>query len=110
MVGGGQEINTGEAGISEWISALNDQFPAWKVYISPKLTEPEYAEGKVNELLAHNPNVTYSEQLHLAVSLRSYRAEKLSAFVHALLSLDPIAKSLYFQLNHTNMDEIVHIA
>ena len=88
LVGGGQEINTGEAGISEWIHALNDKFPHWKVYISPKLTEPEYAEGKVNELLAKNENVTYSENLHLGVSLRSFRAEKLSAFVHSMLTFN----------------------
>ena len=95
LVGGGQEINTGEAGISEWINALNDKFPHWKVYISPKLTEPEYAEGKVNELLAKNNNVEYSESLHLGVSLRSYRAEKLSAFVHSLLTFNPDAGELY---------------
>ena len=88
LVGGGQEINTGEAGISEWINALNDKFPHWKVYISPKLTEAEYAEGKVNELLEKNRNVTYSDSLHLGVSLRSFRAEKLSAFVHALLAIE----------------------
>lgn len=95
LVGGGQEINTGEAGISEWIKALNEEFTHWKVYISSKLTEPEYAEGKVNELLRHNPNVTFSNALHLAVSLRSFRAETLSAFVHALLSFAPNAASLY---------------
>lgn len=98
LVGGGQEINTGEAGISEWIYALNEKFPHWKVYISPKLTEPEYAEGKVNALLAANENVTYSDSLHLGVSLRSYRAEKLSAFVHALLAIDPKAKELYREI------------
>ena len=95
LVGGGQEINTGEAGISEWIAALNEKFLHWNVYISPKLTEAEYAEGRVNELLRHKNNVTYSEDLHLAVSLRSFRAEKLSAFVHALLSFDASAPSLY---------------
>ena len=95
LVGGGQEINTGEAGISEWIKALNEKFQDWDIYISPKLTEPEYAEGKVNELLKNNPNVTYAEDLHLGVSLRSYRAEKLSAFVHALLSFDSKASELY---------------
>ena len=58
------------------------------MYISPKLTDAEYAEGKVDELLKDNSNVTYVEDLHLAVSLRSYRAEKLSAFVHNLLSLN----------------------
>lgn len=98
LVGVGQEINTGEAGISEWIKALNEQFPHWNVYISPKLTEPEYAEGKVNELLKNNCNVTYSESLHLGVSLRSYRAEKLSAFVHALLSFDENASALYNEI------------
>lgn len=89
LVGGGQEIHDGEAGISEWIYALNEKFPHWKVYISPKLTEPEYAEGQVNELLKENKNVRYSENLHLGVSLRSFRAEKLSAFVHALLAVEP---------------------
>ena len=59
LVGGGQEINTGEAGISEWINALNHTFPDWKVYISPKLTEAEYAEGKVNELLEKNNHVIF---------------------------------------------------
>ena len=98
LVGGGQEINTGEAGISEWIHALNDKFPHWKVYISPKLTEPEYAEGKVNELLAKNENVTYSENLHLGVSLRSFRAEKLSAFVHSMLTFNPDAAELYNEI------------
>ena len=98
LVGGGQEINTGEAGISEWIKAINEQFPHWNVYISPKLTDAEYAEGKVNELLKDNDNVTYAEDLHLGVSLRSYRAEKLSAFVHALLSFDESAATLYDEI------------
>ncbi len=98
LVGGGQEINTGEAGISEWIKALNERFPHWQVYISPKLTDKEYAEGKVNELLKHNKNVTYAEDLHLSVSLRSYRAEKLSSFVHALLTFDQKAKNLYNEI------------
>ena len=98
LVGGGQEINTGEAGISEWIKALNEQFPHWNVYISPKLTDAEYAEGRVNELLKDNSKVTYSEDLHLSVSLRSYRAEKLSAFVHALLSFDANAAALYDEI------------
>ena len=98
LVGGGQEINTGEAGISEWIKALNETFTHWKVYISPQLTELEYAEGKVNELLKKNQNVTFTENLHLGVSLRSYRAEKLSAFVHALLSLDEKASLIYKEI------------
>jgi hypothetical protein len=95
LVGGGQEINTGEAGISEWIDALNNHYPHWKVYISSKLTDVEYAEGKVNQLLEKNSNVVYSDSLHLAVSLRSFRAETLSAFVHSCLSFSPDANQLY---------------
>ena len=98
LVGGGQEINTGEAGISEWIKALNERFPDWLVYISPKLTDAEYAEGKVNELLKNNPHVSYNEDLHLSVSLRSFRAEKLSAFVHSLLCFDGNAASIYAEI------------
>ena len=95
LVGGGQEINTGEAGISEWVKALNEKFTHWRIYISDKLTEAEYAEGRVNELLAGNAKVTFSPELHLGVSLRSFRAENLSAFVHALLSFNPDAAALY---------------
>ena len=95
LVGGGQEINTGEAGITEWIKALNNRFGHWNVYISNKLTDPEYAEGRVNELLAGNDKVKFSDSLHLAVSLRSFRAETLSAFIHSLLSFAPDATSLY---------------
>ncbi len=95
LIGGGQEINTGEAGISEWIEAINNRFQHWRVYISDKLTESEYAEGKVTELLKHNSKVEYSDRLHLGVSLRSFRAERLSAFVHSLLSFNPDTEELY---------------
>ncbi len=100
LVGGGQEINTGEAGISEWIRAINEQFPHWKVFISPNLTDAEYAEGKVDELLGNNKDVIYLSDLHLAVSLRSFRAEKLSAFIHALLSFDVSAADLYKEIKN----------
>lgn len=96
LVGGGQEIHTGEAGIGEWIRAVNETFPDWKIYVSDKLEDKEYAEGNVRGLLADNPGVTYNPGLHLAVSMRSFRAEKLSAFVHALLERDADkARSLY---------------
>ena len=98
LVGGGQEIHTGEAGISEWIKALNEKFRNWHVYISPNLTTAEYAEGKVNELLKDNPQVTYLDELHLGVSLRSFRAEKLSTFVHSLLSFDENAALIYSEI------------
>lgn len=96
LVGGGQEINTGEAGIGEWLRAVNETFPEWKVYISKHLTDKEYAEGNVSELVAKNKNVQQVDQLHLAVSMRSFRAENLSRFVHYVLDRNAEqAKALY---------------
>jgi len=102
LVGGGQEINTGEAGITEWIKALNTRFRHWDVYISNKLTDEEYAEGHLDELLQENDRVTFSEDLHLAVSLRSFRAETLSSFVHSLLSFGGDAASLFSDVAKRN--------
>ena len=100
LVGGGQEINTGEAGIGEWIRAVNETFPDWKVYLSKHLTDKEYAEGNVAELVANNKNAQQVEQLHLAVSMRSFRAEKLSNFVHYILDRDiEQARELYRNFN-----------
>lgn len=98
LVGGGQEINTGEAGITEWIMALNEHFQDWNVYISPHLTDAEYAEGKVNELLQQNRRVVFCDDLHLGVSLRSFKAEKLSSFIHAMLSFDASARAIYSEI------------
>ncbi len=100
LVGGGQEINTGEAGITEWLKALNNEFSNWNVFISPKLTDREYADGNVNEILKENKNVIYSDCLHLGVSLRSYRAEKLSKFVNELLNFDNNAINTYNEIKN----------
>lgn len=99
LVGGGQEINTGEAGIGEWVRAMNDTFPNWKVYISNKLTEKEYAEGQVAEMLSAHQNVEFSNDLHLAVSMRSFRAENLSRMVHFLLEGNAnVARQIYQEI------------
>ncbi|MFC1780798.1 DNA/RNA helicase domain-containing protein [Planctomycetota bacterium] len=88
LVGGGQEINTGEAGISEWIESLNRSFPDWNVYLSSRLTDSEYGAGKVLDKLATHPNVMYNDDLHLSVSLRSFRAEHVSLLIKQMLDLD----------------------
>jgi len=88
LVGGGQEINTGEAGISEWINALNRSFPNWDVYISPRLTDSEYAAGKaISKILTHT-KIDYKDELHLSVSMRSFRAEHVSLLVKQMLDID----------------------
>ena len=96
LVGGGQEINSGEAGIAEPIRAANDTFPNWNVFISPQLIAKEYAEGNVDALLKTNPKVQKDVSLHLATSMRSFRAENLSNFVGQLLDRDvSAAKTTY---------------
>lgn len=88
LVGGGQEINRGEAGISAWLDAILTQFPSWRVYVSPELTDSEYAAGHVLDKLKGRPHMEWDHDLHLAVSMRSFRAENVSSFVKAVLDCD----------------------
>lgn len=88
LVGGGQEINTGEAGISEWLNAIKNTFSNWQVYISDKLTDSEYAAETAITQLQHNCSVTFNHDLHLSVSMRSFRSENLSLFVKNILDLN----------------------
>ena len=121
LVGGGQEINTGEAGIGAWLESVRTAFPGWDVFISPHLTDSEYAATGALARLTESrevktgsgaicwsaqsdqprPQAGVSRQmgpdavflvqdpaLHLATSMRSFRAESLSRFVKALLDGD----------------------
>lgn len=88
LVGGGQEINTGEAGISEWLNAIKNSFPEWEVCISPNLTDSEYNAVEAIAEIEKECKTNYDSNLHLSVSMRSYRAENVSLFVKQLLDLD----------------------
>lgn len=93
LVGGGQEINTGEAGIGEWIDSLNRAYPSWEVHISPQLMDSEYAVGGTLAALESRQGVVRTEGLHLSTSMRSYRSENISSLVKQVLDLDvPRAK------------------
>jgi hypothetical protein len=85
LVGGGQEINTGEAGIGAWLDAISTTFPAWEAHISSELTDSEYS---ATEAIGRSPSARFDDSLHLAVSMRSFRAENVSAFVKAVLDCD----------------------
>ncbi len=92
LIGGGQEINTGEAGLSEWISSLNRSFGHWHVYISDRLSNEDYPAVPFSDkaILIRDP------RLHLAVSMRSFRAETLSELVGHLVHNRPReAKAAY---------------
>ena len=101
LIGGGQEINTGEAGLQEWFSAIQKDYPHWDVYASNNLTEQEYTNGEnIYSLLTDN-QLTVKNELHLSVSVRSYRSEKLASFVKAFLDIKPDkASSIYEQLKN----------
>lgn len=99
LVGGGQEIHTGEAGIGEWLEVLRLRFPHWSVHVSPNLTESEYAAGTVVDALRTQGNLESDLRLHLQTSMRSFRSEKVSAFVKAVLDCEvESARSLLDQV------------
>lgn len=97
LVGGGQEINTGEAGIDAWLEAVNLKFPDWHVYISSRLTDSEYAAGKALEVVRQRRNTYFDDSLHLAVSMRSFRSENVSDFVKALIDCEKEAARVTFE-------------
>ncbi|MEO6924099.1 MAG: DUF2075 domain-containing protein, partial [Bryocella sp.] len=88
LVGSGQEINTGEAGISEWLAAIRRRFTNWSIYLSPNLREIEYHADAEIESLQRRPLVHWDESLHLATSVRSFRSDRVSGFVNELLALE----------------------
>ena len=88
LVGGGQEINTGEAGIDAWLDAVNASFPHWHMYISDRLLDSEYAAGLALAKVRARKHAYFDDSLHLAVSMRSFRAENVSEFVKALLDCE----------------------
>ena len=88
LVGGGQEINRGEAGIAGWIEALLAEFSDWQIFISPELRDSEYAAAHVLNRLEARKLVVQNNALHLSTSMRSFRAAGLSGLVNSLLDLD----------------------
>lgn len=91
LVGGGQEINTGEAGIEEWLNALQRSFPHWRLYISPHLQDSEYGAHETLQKITALPAVSFRDDLHLSVSMRSFRAENVSLLIKQILDLQPHA-------------------
>ncbi|MDV5172321.1 DUF2075 domain-containing protein [Photobacterium rosenbergii] len=84
LIGGGQEINTGEAGLAGWLSALEHDYSHWQVYCSTELLKGEYISDGLS--LENLQNANKLPSLHLATSMRSFRAEKLSSFVHHVIA------------------------
>ena len=87
LVGGGQEINDGEAGLGEWLRAINDYFPDWKVVRSDRLGDSSYQWNDADaQFMSVNERTEITDKLHLNVDLRSFRAETLTDFVEQVVS------------------------
>ena len=96
LVGGGQEINTGEAGLIEWFDSLRRAYPDWDVYVSSELNDTEYRRDRTLESLFVGLNVHTDNDLHLSTAVRSFRTPDLAAFVKSVLDVDiDKAKALY---------------
>ncbi len=99
LVGGGQEINTGEAGLPEWFDSLRRAFPNWDVYITPQLNDEEYRRDRAWDDMISDLQIHENADLHLATSVRSFRTPDLAAFVKAVLDVDTdTAKELYAKI------------
>lgn len=88
LVGGGQEIHTGEAGIAAWLDGVRQGFSGWRVFVSPDLTGSEYAAAPSLAAFRHDSRIVWDERLHLSTSMRSFRSEQVSDFVRTLLDCD----------------------
>lgn len=96
LVGGGQEINTGEAGLPEWFASLRRTFPNWDVYITPQLNDEEYRREETWSKMLSNLRIFSREKLHLSTSIRSFRTPELAAFVKALLDINIVQARFYW--------------
>ncbi len=98
LIGGGQEIYTGEGGLPEWFHALKHRFKDWDIYISDHLKEEYVMDSTWEEMIGDLDTITV-EDLHLSVSLRSFRTPDLAAFVKAALDIDcEQAKTCYAKI------------
>lgn len=102
LIGGGQEINTGEAGVSEWIQSLKTKYSSWDIYYSDKiLAEPNtYLNDPdlSNWLQQHGHQRT---DLHLATSVRSFRSEKVASLIQSILENEnDQAAQIYQDIKH----------
>ena len=101
LVGNGQSINKGEAGLKEWIESILRRYRSWDVYISQAILESgELGQEQITDI---QPQLNYQEELHLEMSMRSFRSESVSLFINQLLDLKvEEAKSTLSELIENN--------
>ena len=102
LIGGGQEINTGEAGLEEWINAFQNNYTDWEIHFSNSIVNsPNYIKTEIQRKWLQENGISETD-LHLAVSVRSFRSEQVSEFVHELLELNlDRTKKLYSNVKNS---------
>ena len=87
LVGGGQEINTGEGGIAEWGKAISNKFKHWEIHISEELLRGDQTTSGQTLFTTIPPDVLIHRNinLHLNVSRRSFKTNDLNNWVNAVL-------------------------
>lgn len=86
LIGGGQEINTGEAGVSEWLSSLKNNYPHWDIHYSNLIATDNNYLSDIELQNWVQSVATEKHELHLSVSVRSFRSEKISELMHEILA------------------------
>ncbi|OXG09418.1 uncharacterized protein DUF2075 [Flavobacterium araucananum] len=87
LIGGGQEINTGEAGLEEWIRPFSNKFQDWDIYYSSKIVDDlNYIKDKEVLMILKDKKAIKQRELHLSVSLRSFRSAQLSDFIQEIIN------------------------
>lgn len=109
LIGGGQEINTGEAGLEEWIRPFGYKFKDWHVYYSSKIVEDHnYIKDESVLKILKNKEAEKKDELHLSVSLRSFRSAQLSSFIQELIDSD-VSKAQYIYQKFIKKDYPIKI-
>jgi hypothetical protein len=85
LIGGGQEINTGEAGVSEWLSSLRNNYPNWDIHYSNLISIDNNYLSDVELRNWVQSVASEKHELHLSVSVRSFRSEKISELMYEIL-------------------------
>ena len=96
LVGGGQEINTGEAGLPEWFDSIRRSYPHWKVYLPNELKDDEYLRGRDWWDMLKGINFEIISDLHLSTSVRSFRTPDLASLVKSILDNNLIESQNYY--------------
>ena len=117
LVGGGQEINTGEAGICEWLRAIkyDENLSGWHIYMSDELKGDEYnsktGDGMTLEdyrnYFHQQGRLTVNSDLHLTACQRTNRSDKVADFFQNLLNCNiDDAVRLYDEIHKHNKFKI----